>query len=56
MESLTTGPELENSQGQTRTSDDVRVTSAHPSTSDIKRTLRVARHEIVDRAMGRRRV
>jgi hypothetical protein len=30
--------------GQTRTSKDVRVTSAHPSITDIKPTLRDVRH------------
>jgi hypothetical protein len=30
MESLTTGPELENSQGQTRSFDDARFTSRFP--------------------------
>ena len=30
--------------GQTRTSEDVQVTSAHPSITDIKRTLGEVRH------------
>jgi hypothetical protein len=30
--------------GQTRTSEDVRATSAHPSITDIERTLREIRH------------
>jgi len=40
MESLTTGPELENSQGQQQSSNDVCVTSAFTPTAARKRTYR----------------